>query len=71
MVRIRLSRTGVKRKPYYRIVAVDERKKRGSVPLEVIGFWHPKTGAKKINKESIKKWVERGAKVTPAVSAIL
>ena len=34
MVKIRLTRTGPRKKPFYRVVAIDERKKNGGQPLE-------------------------------------
>jgi len=71
MVKIRLTRTGPRKKPFYRVVAIDERKKNGGQPLEVIGYYLPKRAEKKINKDRLQHWTNKGAKVTPAVSKLL
>ncbi|MFH1289559.1 MAG: 30S ribosomal protein S16, partial [Patescibacteria group bacterium] len=49
MVKIRLTRTGKRNAPSYRIVAIDSRSKRDGRPLELIGFYDPKT-----NPETLK-----------------
>ena len=41
MVRIRLARGGVKKKPYYRVVVADQRCKRDGSYLEHIGYYNP------------------------------
>jgi small subunit ribosomal protein S16 len=71
MIKIRLSRVGTKNRPYYRIVAADERKKRSDSSLGVIGFWHPAKGVKKIDKKKLKSWIDKGAKLTSAVAKLL
>lgn len=71
MVTIRLFPVGLKNKPSYRIVATDERKKLTGTPLEILGYWHPKKGVLKLDKKRLEAWVEKGAKVSPAVSKLL
>jgi small subunit ribosomal protein S16 len=71
MVKIRLDRTGVRNQPFYRIIAVDEREKKGGVPLEVLGYWQPSKKLIKVDKEALKAWVGKGAVVTPAVGKLL
>ena len=71
MVKIRLSRSGVRNHPFYRIVAVaDERKGKGQF-LEIIGFWHPAKNTVKINQTALDKWLQTGAQISPAVNKIL
>ena len=41
MVKIRLARSGTKKKPYYRVVVADQRCKRDGRYLEHIGFYNP------------------------------
>jgi small subunit ribosomal protein S16 len=41
MVKIRLSRGGAKKKPFYHLVATDSRKRRGSGYIERLGFFNP------------------------------
>ena len=71
MVKIRLARGGTIKKPFYRIVAIEKRVKRGGKSLEILGYWNPMTGEKEIKKESVKKWVANGAQITPAVKKLL
>lgn len=71
MIKIRLSRTGPRKKPFYRIVAIDEKKKNKSRTLDVLGFWQPKKANVKIDKTKLKLWLEKGAKTTPAVDKLI
>jgi small subunit ribosomal protein S16 len=71
MVKIRLSRTGPKKKPFYRIVAMDEKRKNKGVFLEVLGYWLPNNQEIKIDKERLKFWVQKGAQTTSAVEKLL
>ncbi len=41
MVRIRLTRMGKKKQPFYRIVVVDQRKKRDGAYIESLGYYNP------------------------------
>lgn len=71
MIKIRLARGGTKNKPFYRIVAIEESRKREGKPQDILGFWHPAKDIKKIDKKKLKFWLERGAKVTKAVEKLL
>lgn len=71
MVKIRLSRGGVRNNPFYRIVAIDERKGPKGKFLDIVGNWHPAKKTLKVNKEILEKWLKVGAKVTPAVAKLL
>ncbi len=71
MVKIRLSRSGVRKKPFYRIVAIDERKSTKGKFLDIVGNWHPLKKTLKVNKEILNKWIKVGAKITPAVGKLL
>lgn len=71
MIRIRLNRRGVKNKPFYRIVAIDSKKKRGGEALAILGYWNPKKNEIKVKKNEVKKWIEKGAKMSQAVSSLL
>ena len=53
MIKIRLSRTGPRKKPFFRIVAIDKKRKNKGIPLEIIGFWSPKNENLNIDKENI------------------
>lgn len=71
MVRIRLARTGAKKKPLYRIVAADKRSKRDGRFLEKLGTYNPMTKEVNINKEGIEKWLSVGASATETVTKLL
>jgi small subunit ribosomal protein S16 len=71
MIKIRLARGGARNAPFYRIVAVDERKKRDGAPLAIIGFWEPKKDIKSIDKKKLDDWVQKGAVTTKAVEKLL
>ncbi len=63
MVKIRLMRIGAKKRPFYRVVAVDERKKRTGAYLELLGTYNPLTEPKQINlrQDLIDAWLKKGA----------
>src|SRR3989344_4114847 len=62
-VKIRLMRIGTNRRPFYRVVAVDERKKRTGGYLELLGTYNPLTEPKEINLDQAKidAWMKKGA----------
>jgi len=73
MIKIRLSRTGAKNRPSYRIVAVETRSKRDGKPLAIIGFYDNKTkpATIKIDKALLNFWLEKGGQLTPMVKKII
>lgn len=71
MITIRLDRVGVRRKPFFRIVVVDKRVKKGGKNLDIIGFYQPGKNLKSLDSEKVKKWQEKGAKITAGVKALL
>ena len=72
-VRIRLTRKGVKKKPFYRLVAADSEAPRDGKFLEILGFYDPMKDPVeiKINEERIRRWLEKGAIASGSVRAIL
>ncbi len=62
-VKLRLMRMGAKKRPFYRIVAADSRRKRDGEYLELIGTYNPIGAEKevKINEEIALKWLHQGA----------
>ncbi len=71
MVRIRLSRRGKKKRPFYRIVITDIRTKRDGAPIEQIGTYDPISKSLKIDKEKAESWIKKGAKPTETVLSLL
>lgn len=71
MVRIRLSRRGKKKAPFYRIVITNKRTKRDGAPIEEIGTYNPFTKELKINKSKAEDWIKKGARPTETVLTLL
>jgi len=71
-VKIRLTRTGKKKEPYYRIVVTDSRSPRDGKFIENIGTYDPKTEPSSINldKEKALDWLKKGAKPSDTVKKI-
>ena len=73
MVKIRLARGGAKKKPYYRIVVADVRKKRDGKFIERIGFYNPMIQENRfeIDSERAKYWLCAGAQPTDRVRKLM
>ncbi len=72
-VRIRLTRTGRKKLPSYRVVVADSRMPRDGRFIEAIGFYDPKTDPSTIDidAEKAKSWLAKGAQPSNTVSKLL
>ena len=72
-VKIRLTRMGKKKHPFYRVVVADQRSRRDGAPIEEIGYYNPMTNPAdiKIDAEKAKKWLANGAQPTDTVRALL
>ncbi len=74
-LKIRLSRAGSKKRPYYHIVIADVRSPRDGRFIEQVGSWNPmlpKDGERvKINEERVKHWLSNGALPTDRVARFL
>lgn len=72
-VKMRLTRLGDKKTPYYRIVVVDSRVARDGAYVDQIGTFDPlKNPAEiKLDKEKAAKWIANGVQPTDTVRAIL
>ena len=73
MVKIRLTRMGKKKNPFYRIVVADQRARRDGAPIEEIGYYDPMTNPAtvKIDAEKATKWLNNGAQPTDTVRSLL
>ncbi|MEW6325206.1 MAG: 30S ribosomal protein S16 [Nitrospirota bacterium] len=73
MVKIRLSRRGRHKRPFYRIVVADERFPRDGRYLEVVGTFDPllATGGTTLKDDRVRLWLGRGAQATPTVKRLL
>ncbi len=72
-VKIRLTRMGSKKKPFYRVVAANAQTRRDGRALEYLGYYNPMTDPAdvRLDAENIKKWLELGAEPTDTVSALI
>lgn len=73
MVKIRLKRMGMKKKPFYRVVVADERTPRDGRFIEEIGTYDPMTNPAqiKIDAEKAANWMKNGAQPTDTVRVLL
>ena len=72
-VKIRLTRIGKANQPLYRLVAIDESKKRGGSAIEILGTYNPhKTTTKlEVKKDRVNYWMSVGARPTETVANLL
>jgi small subunit ribosomal protein S16 len=73
MLAIRLSRTGSKKRPYFRLVVYDSRKARDSRSVEILGHYHPRSrpAVLEVNQERIAYWLKVGARPSDTVRTLL
>lgn len=72
-VKLRLARGGRKKKPYYSIVACDEKSPRDGRFIEKLGFYDPCNEPATINVDAdrVKYWYGVGAQPTEKVAELL
>jgi small subunit ribosomal protein S16 len=70
---IRLSRTGARKQPHYRVVVIEKERARNARPVEVVGIYNPRTSPASIElkRERIDYWVSKGAQMSDRVSKIV
>jgi small subunit ribosomal protein S16 len=70
---IRLSRTGARKQPHYRVVVIEKERARNGRPVEVVGTYNPRTtpASIELKRERIDYWVSKGAKMSDRVSKIV
>lgn len=73
MLKIRLTQTGTTNRKMYRIIAIEEGKRRDGKALETLGSYNPLVKPPQIvlKKDHIAYWQSKGAQVTPAVEKFL
>lgn len=74
MVKIRLTRGGATKRPFYHIVVTDQRNKRDGRAIERVGFYNPVAQGKEprleMNVERVKHWIGVGAQLTGKVEQL-
>ncbi len=73
MVKIRLTRKGKKKKPFYRVIVADARERRDGTFLEIIGTYDPMQDPSeiKIDTDRAQYWLGCGAQPTSVVKKLL
>lgn len=72
-VKMRLTRLGDKKSPFYRVVVADSRKTRDGEYVDLIGTYNPLKTPEEVNIDvgKAKKWLSQGAQPTDTVKALL
>ena len=72
-VKMRLTRMGDKKSPFYRIVVVDSRKARDAEYIDKIGHYNPiaQPAEVVIDKDKAKDWLSKGVQPTETVRSLL
>ena len=75
MVKIRLARSGAKKRPFYHLVATDSRSPRDSHFIERLGYYNPKaTGGEQkqvVDGARLDHWKNKGAQVSDRVTFLM
>jgi small subunit ribosomal protein S16 len=73
MLAIRLSRTGSKKRPFFRLVVSDSEQARDSRYLEILGHYNPRQvpAVVEVNRERIDHWLKAGARPSDTVRTLL
>ncbi len=75
MVKIRLSRGGAKKVPFYHIVGTDSRKARDGRRIERVGFFNPLARGKevrlRVDLDRVDHWTGLGAQLSDRVKSLI
>lgn len=73
MVRIRLTRLGAKKKPFYRVVVADSRSPRDGRALENLGYYNPMEEPPIVHIDLARAdhWISKGAQPSETVANLL
>jgi len=73
MVKIRLAQTGAKNRRTYRIIAIEEGKRRNGRAIETLGFYNPTVTPPQLSvkKERVGYWLSVGAQLTASAKKLL
>ncbi len=73
MLRIRLARTGAKKKASYRVVVIEREKARDGRFVEILGHYNPRRNPAEVvlNRDRINYWLGRGAQPSETVRSLV
>ena len=70
-VKMRLTRMGDKKSPFYRVVVIDSHKARDGQYVDLIGTYNPLNEETHLDVEKAKKWIACGVQPTETVRTLL
>lgn len=70
-VKMRLTRMGDKKSPFYRVVVIDSHKARDGQYVDLIGTYNPLKDEVNLDVEKAKKWIGCGVQPTETVRTLL
>ncbi len=73
MLAIRLSRTGSKKRPFFRLVVSDSEQARDSRFIEILGHYNPRQvpAVVEVDRERVDHWLKAGARPSDTVRTLL
>lgn len=72
MVKIRLTRAGAKKRPFYRLIVTDSRRPREGQFLDILGIYDPmqEPALVRIDQEKAALWLSRGAQLSDTAKSL-
>jgi small subunit ribosomal protein S16 len=72
-VKLRLTRTGSKKRAFFRLVAANSGTRRDGRPLAFLGWYNPHTKPAQVHMdmEQVKAWLDRGAEASDTVRSLI
>lgn len=70
-LKIRMSRAGAKKRPFYRIVIADSRMARDGKFIELLGTYDPRTKVLKLDAERYQRWIKNGAQPSGTLASVV
>lgn len=73
MVKIRLTQTGTTNRRQYRLIAIEEGKRRDGTAIEILGYYNPLVKPPQINikHDRVNYWLSQGAVATSAAQKLI
>jgi len=73
LLRIRLTRMGAKKKPFYRVVVTEQKQARDGSFVEIVGHYNPGTNppSVELKMDRVRHWIEHGAQPSETVNSLM
>jgi len=71
MLKIRLSRIGKKKQPYYRLVVSENARDMYGRALEILGSYNPRNKQLEVKKDRVEYWLSKGAQASATIHNLL